>query len=105
MKFNIVKIHKGTLVDDEKKIGLIQLCRYCNISTDHLIEMVNEGIIEPVGTRKSNWKFSFDTIHQINRIKRLQRDLDLNLPGVALVLHLLHRIDDLESKRNTYFME
>ena len=47
------------------------------------------------GSCGSDWKFTSLTIVRVAKARRLERDLDLNLPGLAVVLDLLDQIDDL----------
>jgi chaperone modulatory protein CbpM len=60
--------------------------------------MVEEGIIEPIGERKTTWRFSFSEVENIRTVIRIKDDLKLNLAGAALALQLLERIEQLESK-------
>jgi len=100
MKYSIVKIHKGRILDEEEDLTLMELCRICHASPEDLIAMVNEGILEPRGTRVSAWRFPFIAEERVRKVQHLQRDLGVNLPGAALALHLLDRIAQLESGRN-----
>jgi chaperone modulatory protein CbpM len=58
--------------------------------------MVNEGILNPAGDSKKSWRFSFSSFENVCKVIRLQNDLNVNLAGVALTLHLLERIGQLE---------
>ena len=44
------------------------------------------------------WRFAATTIVRVEKARRLQNDLGVNLPGVALALQLLDRIDALEAR-------
>jgi MerR family transcriptional regulator/heat shock protein HspR len=48
--------------------------------------------------------YSEEEVTQLRRIRRLQRDLGINLAGVEVILHLLKRLDavykELEQERN-----
>lgn len=96
VKYNIVKVHCGRTIDEQEKLTLMQLSRICQLQPEHIIEMVDEGILEPDGRRIHAWRFPFSSIDIIRKVIRLQHDLRINLAGVALVLHLLERIDQLE---------
>ena len=97
MNNHIVKVYQGVITEDEEDINLIQLCSYCELTPDYIMELVNEGLLDPQGDSKHDWRFTFTTIERVNKVKRLQRDLELNLPGVAFALHLMERIEKLES--------
>ena len=51
-------------------------------------------MIEPVWGGRSDWQFTSLAIIRVARAKRLERDLSLNPPGVALALDLLDEIED-----------
>lgn len=92
---------KQTLVLlDEEEISLGDLTRTCRVHAEWVMELVDEGVIEPRGLREGTatpqWRFSATTVVRVAKARRLQRDLGVNLPGVALALELLDRIDALE---------
>lgn len=90
------------VVLDEEEITLAGLTRTCRVHAEWVLELVDEGVIEPRGVREGTaspqWRFSATTIVRIEKARRLQRDLGVNLPGVALALELLDRIDALEAR-------
>ena len=61
------------------------------------------GLIEGEETG-GELRYSEEEITQLRRIRRLQRDLGINLAGVEVILHLLKRLDvvyqELEQERN-----
>jgi chaperone modulatory protein CbpM len=97
MEYNIVKVYHGQLVEDEKELTLAQLCKICQLPPMEIIEMINEGIVDPVGQHKKDWRFSYENVVRIRKVYRLLNDLGLNLAGAALALHLIDRIEQLES--------
>jgi chaperone modulatory protein CbpM len=86
------------IIDADVVCTLDELCRACNVEADWIAELVEHGIIEPVGQARSDWRFAMVTVVRVAKAKRLERDLALNLPGLALALDLLDEIDDLRSK-------
>jgi len=98
MENSIIKVYQGKFIEDEQDITLMQLSRSCNIPSKVIIDMVEEGILDPKGNTVGSWRFAFSTLHKIEKIKRLQRDLRINLAGIALVVELLEKIEMLESK-------
>ena len=101
MRREIVAVISGDLLDEECDIGFAQLCRACALRPEVAIAMVEEGILTPRGERVGHWRFTSDSIRRSRLALRLQRDLDLNLAGAALVLNLLDRIGRLESMSRT----
>ena len=90
-------------------LTLKELCRICGSEADLIVELVEEGILDPVAPRsgarpsRARWRFTASSITTVRKVQRLQADLDVNLPGVALVLtlvdqnaRLMRRLRDLE---------
>ena len=61
------------------------------------------GLIEGVETG-GELRYSEEEVIQLRRVRRLQRDLGVNLAGVEVIIHLLKRFEilqhELEQKRN-----
>ena len=43
------KILEGILLDEQTELSLQELCRACSSSEEWVIELVEEGAIEPIG--------------------------------------------------------
>ncbi|MDA3878584.1 MAG: MerR family transcriptional regulator [Halothiobacillus sp.] len=97
VKYSIIRVHHGHIIDEQERVTLMQLSRICQLQPEHIIEMVDEGILEPDGMRIHAWRFPFASIEKVRKVVRLQRDLRINLAGAALTLHLLDRIAQLEA--------
>lgn len=99
MKYEIVKIHEGQVEGEETIILTVdELCERCRTKTEYIFELVNEGIINPEKPGSKDWTFAIDTLARVKKARRLQRDLELNMAGVALALDLLDRIEELENR-------
>jgi chaperone modulatory protein CbpM len=72
-----------------ESMTVADLCRSCGLQADLVAELVDHGILEPTGTGAGNWRFESTSITKVWKVRRLQQDLDLNLPGIALVLSLV----------------
>lgn len=72
-------------------LSLTELCRISGSSADWIIELVEEGILDPRSTAQgtSGWQFESSSITVVRKVRRLQSDLRVNLPGAALVLSLV----------------
>lgn len=98
MRHAIVAVATGSLVGEDRGISLARLCRACGLSVEAVCAMVEEGILEPVGSRPGRWRFPADSIRRARAAVRLQRDLALNLAGVALAVDLLDRVERLRAR-------
>ena len=100
MKYNIIKVYHGKITNEEDDLSLIQLCNLCRLSPELIIEMVNEGILNPTGESVRAWRFPFSTVENVCKVLRFQNDLNVNMAGAALALHLLEKIEQLETLYN-----
>lgn len=80
-------------VMEEDSLTLAQLCRACGVHADWIISLVEESIIEPQGDEICTWRFSGASLMRVRSALRLQRDLGVNLAGIALVLDLLEELE------------
>jgi chaperone modulatory protein CbpM len=97
MKYSMVRVCQGQLVDDEACLSLRQLCQLCEMPSAEARELINEGILDPVGEGPHKWRFPLQSVTRVRKMHRLRRDLGLSLAGLALALELLERIEGLES--------
>ncbi len=89
------KVLTGIVLDTEIRFTLVEVCQACAVEIDFIVELVEEGVLEPVGIERSEWRFAGTDLQRATLALRLQRDLGLNLAGVALSLQLLEEISEL----------
>lgn len=89
---------RGTLLDSDACLTLDDVCHACSVRTEWIVELVEEGILEPSGDKRIEWKFSGESISRVQIAWRLQHDLEINLAGVALAIDLLQEIDNMRSR-------
>jgi len=87
----------GLLLDKGCTLTLGELSRACMVSAEWIVELVDEGILEPVGQDIAHWRFSGPSLRRALVVMRLQRDLTINLAGAALVLDLMDEIETLRT--------
>jgi len=92
------KTLSGTLLDERVHLSLKDMSQACSSRTEWIVELVGEGILEPVGDEPSQWRFSGGSLGRAHIARRLQSDLEINLAGVALVLDLLEEMASLRSR-------
>ena len=88
----------GQVLDDTIELTLIEITEACSLSTEQIGELVEEGVLEPIGEEPTNWRFRGTCLNKARVAMRLQKDLGLNLAGVALALDLLSEIETLRSR-------
>jgi chaperone modulatory protein CbpM len=92
------KILTGVLLDERVELSLSEICQACSGSSSWVIELVDEGVLEPSGMEQSQWRFSGTSLARARVAKRLQEDLDINLAGIALALDLMEEIEALRTR-------
>lgn len=86
----------GILLDDATTVSFVEICHKYQINEDLLIEIVEHGIIDVDVSNIRSVQFDLCMQDKILTVCRLQRDLGINVAGVALVLDLL---DELENSQ------
>ena len=92
------KLLFGDLIGEDEEITLEQLCRACELSEQEIIQLVDQGILEPMGPEPAEWRFVSVSLRRVRITRNLQRDLGVNAPGAALALELLEEIEELRSR-------
>lgn len=82
----------------ETPLSLEELCDICQVSTSMINDLVNYGVISPQGRDPNEWVFHLDQLIRLKRAMRLQRDLELNMAGIALVLELSEELERLRTR-------
>lgn len=93
-----IDILMGQVLDESLELEFEEFCRICHASEAFVVELVAEGVIEPRGAERAQWRFSGRSVRRTQVAIRLHQDLDVNLPGVALALDLLEDIDALKRR-------
>lgn len=95
---HLLPVHTGTVIEDDK-LTLGQLCHACGVHADWVISLVEESIIEPQeGDEIHLWRFSGSSLVRVRSALRLQRDLGVNLAGIALALDLIEELEQLRTR-------
>lgn len=88
----------GSILDEDQTLTLQELCEVCGTQSSWILELVQEGVVEPMGQQQSEWQFSASCLPRVHTALRLSRDLGVNLAGAALALQLLDEIDKLQAR-------
>lgn len=92
----------GLILDEDCLFTLDELSHACSVHTEYIIELVEEGIVEPTEQQREHqlWSFTGESLLRARKAVRLQHDLDINLAGAALVLDMLDEIKQLKERLN-----
>ena len=64
---------------------------------EFVIKLVDYGIIAPLEDypEARQWEFDVAALSRLRKAQRLQRDLKMNLPGLAMSLELLDEVEEM----------
>ena len=85
-------------VDEQTRFTLVQLSEACRADTALLVDLVDEGVLEPIGEGPDGWVFGGDALGRALTALRIGRDLGLDATAMALVLDLLDEIRVLKAR-------
>ncbi len=83
------------IFDDCTALGIDDLSRLCAVDRTYIVELVEEGVLNVIRVDAAEWRFSGAALRRARTALRLQRDLEINLPGVALALELMDELERL----------
>ncbi len=88
----------GQVIQGTQALTLEELSLTLRTDKILIIEMVELNLLHPTGTGPNNWSFDSVSFARAKRAMSFKKDLEVNLPGVALALELLDQIDSLENQ-------
>ncbi len=77
-------------------LSIEEVTRSFDITQEFIIELIEEGVLSVPNTPAETWRFDEVALCRIRTVLRLERDLNINLPGAALAIELLEKINKLE---------
>ena len=94
----LLKLLSGKIFEEEIELSLAELCRACQLPAERVVELVDEGVIEPVGRDPVGWRFRGISVRRVRCVQRLERDLGVNVAGAALAIELLEELERLRAR-------
>ena len=92
----------GTILEEEVVLSLGELCRASRLPAERVIELAEEGVIEPIGRAPEHWRFRGVSLRRIRCAQRLEEDLGVNTAGVALVLDLQEELEQVRARLDRF---
>jgi chaperone modulatory protein CbpM len=102
MKSEKLTLLSGDLLEENVELSLAQLCHACELSEEQIVELVDQGVIAPLGHEPANWRFLSISLRRVRLTRNLKRDLGVNTPGAALALDLLEELEQLRTRLRRY---
>ena len=94
----MIKIYEMDQLDTWVTCNLSELCLRNNLDSDFVVQCVEVGIADVEGTNPVEWVFTSSAAVRVQKAYRLQRDLEINLNGLAMVLDLLEDVATLQDE-------
>lgn len=88
----------GAIFEESVVLTVKDLSRMCAVEERHIVEFVEEGVLNVVEVNTTEWHFNGSALRRARLALRLERDLELNLAGVALALQLMEELDSLRGE-------
>lgn len=85
----------GEIFEEYAVLSVDELSRLCSVDRTYIVELVEEGVLNVLEVGAQEWRFPGAALRRARTALRLQRDLEINLAGVALALELLEELDRL----------
>jgi chaperone modulatory protein CbpM len=85
----------GAIFEETALLTVKDLSRMCAVDERHIVEYVEEGVLHVVEIDTAEWQFTGAALRRARLALRLERDLELNLAGVALALELMEELEHL----------
>jgi chaperone modulatory protein CbpM len=98
MKDELLPLLVGDVLEENVELSLADLCRSCRLPADEVVELVAEGIIEPLGRDAIHWRFQGVSVRRVRCAVKLRQDLGVNWAGAALALELLDELRRLRAR-------
>lgn len=79
-------------------LSMKEVCQMADITTEALIEIVEQGIVDASGEAPESWSFGARAVSIAKKAVRLHNDLDIDWAGIALALELLDEMEQLRAE-------
>ena len=97
-KDDLLQLLSGEVLEEEIELSLGDLCRACQLPAERVLELVEEGVVDPVGRDPTRWRFEGISVRRVRCAQRLAQDLGVNAAGAALAMDLLEELERLRER-------
>lgn len=88
----------GVVIEESTTYSVTEICHKYHIPKQLMIELVEEGLFPDQTNDIEQLALNPSALRRLETAFRLHRDLEVNLPGVALALQLLDEIEQMRSE-------
>lgn len=94
----MTKLITGIVIEESTTYTIEEVCQHYHIPKALLVELIEYGLFDNNTTQLELIKLDQKALRTMETAFRLHRDLDINLPGVALAVELLEKIDNMRDE-------
>jgi len=84
-------------MQQEEFMAADQFCEVYKVEASFINSLQEFGLIE-VSVLEEKRFIDVSRIRELEKLIRLHYDLDINIPGIEAILHLLQRVNDLQGE-------
>ncbi len=92
-----LELAEAVWLDERGAITLVELSECSGLSESELRDLIELGALQPADPEAAEPSFAARCISAARAAGRLRKDFELDNQGLALVLALLERVEELES--------
>jgi hypothetical protein len=78
-------------------IQISEICLHYDLAPEYLFSLRDHGLLA-ITEEANEWYLEEAALVELERVLRLQEDLQLNLDGIAVIQHLLERIHAMQQE-------
>lgn len=78
-------------------IATDDFCIYHQIEQTFITDLQDAGLVHITIVNQERF-IPHDELSQLEKLTRMHRELDINVPGIASIVHLLERIDGMQQE-------
>ena len=76
-----------------------EFCSHYQVEMNFIYSLRDYGLIDVISNEGNDY-LTVDKLNELEKIIRLHYDLDVNVEGIDVILHLLKQLDDAEHQLN-----
>ena len=84
-------------MEKESWISIQQVCTHYNIAVSFMDSLQEHGLIEIVTIEQTQF-IPIEKIREVERIWHMHHELEINLPGIETITHLLQQIESMQGE-------
>lgn len=96
------EVTSSLVLDNEHVFSAQELCAIGDVSIALIQEMVEYGLLDPIGVSPAEWYFPASALSRLLTALRISQDLGINWQGIALAMDLLDEVQVLRNKLSLF---